>query len=154
MAAQFDGSQEGEVRAALGALIAHGLVPFNVASKGGALLELGVVQSQIPDGLKPNDDDPYEEAATAALTSVLTTVVSEIKSRNYRVVLRHVLPLLPGLLGTDVTHRRSEAGKALKRGQTPIKAGSVRTYYEGDALDQLAADLMQVEAAHQAAAVS
>jgi hypothetical protein len=133
----------------------HGLVPFNVATRGGPLLELAVVQARIPDGLKPTDDEPYEEAATAALTEVLTMVVNDIKSRNYRVVLRHVLPLIPELLGTDVTHRRTEAGKALKRGAPhPPKAGSVRTYYEGHALDQLAEDLHRVEAAHQAAAVS
>jgi hypothetical protein len=142
------------IRDALGSLVAYGLVPFNVAAKGGPLLELALVQAHLPEGLKPSDDEAYENAAAAAVTEVLGAVVSEISSRNYRVVLRHVLPLIAELLGTDVTHRRREAGKDLKRGRKPIKANSVRTYYEGEALDQLAEDLVQAELAHRNAAAS
>jgi hypothetical protein len=149
-----DGQDLKAIRDALGSLIAYGLVPFNVAAKGGPVLELAVVQAHIPAGLKPSDDEAYENAAAAAVTEVLETVVSGITSRNYRVVLRYVLPLASELLGTDVTHRRREAGKALKRGRKPIKANSVRTYYEGEALDQLAEDLLRADLAHRRMASS
>jgi hypothetical protein len=154
MAESSDGPDLKTIRDALGSLVAYGLVPFNVAAKGGSLLELALVQAHLPEGLKPADDEAYENAAAVAVTEVLGTVVSDISSRNYRVVLRYVLPLISELLGTDVTHRRREAGKALKRGRKPIKANSVRTYYEGEALDQLAEDLLRAEVAHRNATAS
>lgn len=133
-----------DVRHALTSVVTYGLVPFSVATYGESLVALEIVQARMPDGLRPKDGDRYEQAATAALTEVLREAVDGIRSRNYRMVLEYVLPLMPELRDTDVTHRRTEVGKVLRN--RPLKAGSVRVYYERKALDQLANDLLEAEA--------
>jgi hypothetical protein len=150
----YSGPTTSEVRRALSAIVTHGLVPYHVAESGGPLLSLEIVQSRLPPNLN-GDEEKRDAAYTEALRSVLHEAVMErVLTRRHRRLLRYVLPLIPEYLGTTVLERRTLAGEQMRDGIKSVKAGTIRTYYEPRALDQLAAALVAMEAEHRGEDIS
>ena len=124
-----------------------GLVTDNVAEKGGELLGLEIVagQVQLPEGA---DEDERDQAFTEALTAVLKEAVErKLLFRRHRRLLRYVLPLQAEYLGKSIEERRTAAGMNMTK--KPVKPGTIRTYYEPRALNELARVLVEMEADHR-----
>jgi hypothetical protein len=150
MAEPYSGPALPDIRKNLADLVTDGLVPYNIAEKGGTLLELEIVRSQVA-GDPDADDDETEAALATALESVLQDAVNKERMpiRRYRRVLKNVLPLKDELIGKPINERRATAAQDLKDGKAPVKPGTIRTYYEPRALDDLARVLIEMEAEHR-----
>jgi hypothetical protein len=150
MAEPYSGPALADIRKNLAGLVTDGLVPYNIAEKGGTLLELEIVRSLV-DGDPDADDDESEAALAAAVESVLQEAVNKERMpiRRYRRVLKNVLPLKEELVGKPINDRRAAAAQDLKDGKAPVKPGTIRTYYEPRALDDLARVLIEMEAEHR-----
>lgn len=143
------------LRKNLAALVTEGLVADNVAEKGDELLKLDIVTSRLQLSKKTDEDeddgeDERDEAYLEALTEVLRDAVKEgrVFFKKHRRLLRIVLPLHPDLVGKPIEVRRTEAGKKMINGKE-IKPGTIRTYHEPRALDELARVLLEMEAKHR-----
>jgi hypothetical protein len=146
----YSGPGFAALRRNLAALIAKGLVPYNVAEKGQDLLSLSVVSSRVHlNGHGPDDEDAREAASAAALASVLEEAIASARiGRTNRRVLKNVLPLRDDLAGKSVEERRNAAGEDIK-GDSRVSPGTIRTYYEPKALNALAVALVEMEAAYR-----
>jgi hypothetical protein len=138
------------LRKNLAELVTGGLVADNVAEKGGELLKLEIVTSRLRPSEKTDDEegeDERDEACLEALTEVLRDAVKEgrVFFKKHRRLLRIVLPLHSDLIGEPIEVRRTEAGKKMINGKE-IKPGTIRTYHEPRALDELARVLLEMEA--------
>jgi hypothetical protein len=144
----YSGPPLEKLRKNLSALVTGGLVQDNVAEQGDDLLTLQIVKSRLnlADGAGEDDRD---EAHTEALTAVLKDAVQEGKVlfKKHRRLLRYVLPLEADFLGKSIEERRTEAGKKMISNKE-VKPGTIRTYYEPRALDELARVLVEMEAEH------
>jgi hypothetical protein len=143
------------LRKNLAELVTGGLVPDNVAEKGGDLLKLKIVTSRLRLSEEADEDegegeDERDKACLEALTEVLRDAVKEgrVFFKKHRRLLRIVLPLHADLVGKPIEMRRTEAGKKMINGKE-IKPGTIRTYHEPRALDELARVLLEMEAEHR-----
>jgi hypothetical protein len=142
----YSGPHVEALRKNLAALVTEGLMPYNIAEKGGELLELQIVTSRL-GVIDDADEDVRDQAYAAALVAVLDEAVKDrILFRKYRRLLRYVLPLREGYLNKPIEARRKAAGKNLTDGKKVVQAGTIRTYYEPRALDALAQALVEMEA--------
>ena len=134
------------LRDLLAGLVTDGLGPYNIAENAGALLELEIVRARVT--LPPDASQDERDAAEAdALLAVVREAVERLRGR-YRRLLSYVLPLNQEFVGKPIKERRTAAGKALKDGKT-VKAGTIRTYYEPRALEDLARVLVDMDAGHR-----
>jgi hypothetical protein len=150
----YSGPAIADVRKSLAEVVTGGLVPGNVAEKGGVLLELQIVVNRLKLPAKANEDardSAYAKALTAALKDAVEG--GRILFRKHRRLLRYVLPLEKEYLNKSIKERRTAAGKNLSDGK-PVGAGTIRTYYEPRALDELARVLVEMEAAARGEALS
>lgn len=151
MAEPYSGPKLEDLRQNLTDLIAKGLVPYNIAEKGGSLLSLRIVTSKLQ--LEDDADEDESDAAYAtALVAVLNEAVTKkrMRTRRYRRTLRYVLGLKEEYLGRTVAERRIAAGENIKdEGEDPVKPDTIRTYYEPRAVNELAGVLVKMEAKHR-----
>jgi hypothetical protein len=141
------------IRKALGKLIKEGLVSYHVADVGAPLVSLGIVQARLGRGHRNLSGDERDDAHANALREVLTEAIKHpTMGGKARRLLENVLPLKDELLGASPKERRTEAGKHIKNGKKLIKPGTIRTYYEPDALNKLAEVLVSMEHAHHSTA--
>jgi hypothetical protein len=144
----YAGPKPDALRKNLAGLVAEGFMPENVADKGGDLLELRIVTSRVTLGKDASNDQ--REIATAEAFIALVGEVADnkklVRQRKYRRLLRYVLPLENDCFDMDVEERRTAAGKNLFGGSKEVKPGTIRTYYEPRALDELARVLVEMEA--------
>lgn len=147
MAEPYSGPPLADIRKNLADLVTNGLVPYNVAERGGALLEMEIVRSRV-EGDPDADDDESEMALASAVESVLRDAVTKdrMRIRRHRRVLKNVLPLKEELLNAPINERRAAAAHDLRDGKKSVKPGTIRTYYEPRALDDLARVLVEMEA--------
>jgi hypothetical protein len=146
----YSGPTLAAIRKSLAELVTGGLVAYNVAEKGGALLRLELVRErlQAPTGADADSEDARDAAYAQALVAVLKDAVEgdgRILFRKHRRLLRYVLPLKEEYAKKSIKDRRTAAGKDAADGK-PVKAGTIRTYYEPRALDELARVLVEMEA--------
>jgi hypothetical protein len=140
------------LRKALAALVTGGLTADSVVERGGELLALDIVASRV-EALDEDDEDKRDQAVTDSLTAVLAEAVEKkLLFRRHRRLLRCVLPLRKELLGKNVEERRTAAGQYMTK--QSVKAGTIRTYYEPRALDELARVLVEMEAKHRGETLS
>ena len=147
MAAPHSGSALADLlRKNLADLVTVGLLPYNVAETGGSLLELAIVTARLKID-EDADEDERDAAYAKALVAVLKEAVTKERMpiRRYRRVLKYVLPLKEEYLGKTIKERRTAAGRDLKDGKQAVKAGTIRTYYEPRALEDLARVLVEME---------
>jgi hypothetical protein len=141
------------IRESLGKLIKEGLVAYHVADVGGPLVGLGIVQAKLISGHGCLNGDERDEAHADALKEVLTEAINHpVMGGKARRLLENVLPLKEELIGASPKERRTEAGKHIKNGKKVIKPGTIRTYYEPDALNKLAEILVSMEHDHRSTA--
>lgn len=143
----YSGPRLEDVRKDLAAVVTGGLVADSVAEKGRELLGLEIVVSRarLPVGA---GEDERDQASTEALTAVLKEAVEErLLFRKHRRLLRYVLPLEAEYLDRSIEERRAAAGKNMTK--KPVKPGTIRTYYEPRALDELARILVEMEAEYR-----
>jgi len=147
----YTGPKLHDLRKNLTALVARGFVVDNVVDNGDQLLELRIVTNRVT--LDDGADEDVQEIATAkAFVALVTEVVGDkklVRQRKHRRLLRYVLPLLDEYMGKGLEERRTAAGANMTSGDEVIKPGTVRTYYEPRALDELARVLVEMEAAHR-----
>jgi hypothetical protein len=152
MAKPYSGPGVEDLRKNLGDLVTDGLTQVNIATRGGALLQLAIVRARLP-AHDESDEDEREAAYAMALPAVLKEAVEEkrIPDRKHRRILKFVLPLKEKYLDTSIKERRAAAGEDIKTGRKAIKPGTIRTYYsyEPQALDELARVLVELEADHR-----
>ncbi len=146
----YSGPDFDALRKSLSELVTGGVVPYNVAENGGALLNLDIVSSRIKVGPE-TDEEEQERAQAQALLAVLTSAVDkkQLMQRKHRRLLKYVLPLKDEYAGKTIEERRRAAGENLTDGKRVVKSGTIRTYYEPRALDQLAITLVRMEAEHR-----
>jgi hypothetical protein len=163
----YAGISQAIVRSRLGGLIAQGLTPSNVGNKAHELLRMEIVQERRRalederlnaegDESDVDEDDTADELDARALTEVLKQAVAQIQVSNYRRILKRVLPLKPGLVGTPIAERRTAAASAFRHeriGDEPVVAETIRTYHEPRALDELARTLVEMEAKYRGEAL-
>jgi hypothetical protein len=126
----YSGPELADIRKSLSSLVTGGLLPYNVAEKGGDLLKLSIVTSRLKLGENASEEQRVN-AYAEALTEVLKEAVEEkILFGRLRRLLRCVLPLLPEYVGEPIQKRRKAAGEALMDKKKAVKAGTIRTYYE------------------------
>lgn len=144
----YAGPKVDVLRKNLAGLVAAGFVPYNVADKGEDLLELQIVTSRVALGEEADEDQRETAIAEAFIALVREDVVKKkrVRQRKYRRLLRYVLPLDKDYIGKDVEERRTAAGENLTGGSKVVKPGTIRTYYEPRALDELARVLGEMEA--------
>ena len=150
MAAPYSGPALDDLRKNLAELVTAGLVPYNVAEKGGSLLELAIVTARLTVD-EDADEDERDAAYAEALVAVLKEAVTKERMpfRRYRRVLKYVLPLKEDYLGKSIEERRTAAGQELTDGKKAVKPGTIRTYYEPRARDDLARVLVEMETEHR-----
>jgi hypothetical protein len=147
----YTGPKLHDLRNTLTTLVARGFEVDNVVDNGDELLDLRIVT----DGVNLDDgaDEDAEEIATAeAFIALVTQVVGDkklVRQRKHRRLLRYVLPLLDEYVGKGLDERRTAAGANMTSGDEVVKPGTVRTYYEPRALDELARVLVEMEAEHR-----
>jgi hypothetical protein len=170
----YSGPAREALRKALAALVTGGLVPDNVVERGGDLLALEIVASRMMmpeeadrdnpdlavaeeegerDQAVTEEEDERDQAVTEALVAVLTDAVEKnLLFRRHRRLLRCVLPLRTEYLDKNIEERRAAAGEYMMK--KAVKAGTIRTYYEPRALDELARVLVEMEAKHRGEVLS
>lgn len=125
-------SNEKDVRAALGRLIAHGIDSVWLP-EAQVLLELPAVRERI-EQLGPGH-------AADALRQVLSASVESLGQSQYRYLLNIVLGLEPAFAEMSAGQKREVAGRKFRGGSKPVSAGTIRQHHEPKALDELAAVL-------------
>lgn len=128
---------EQEVRAGLAALVRVGPAAL-WSSETHALFEIPAVKRRITD--------PSDTEAPQVVQEVLEAGIDRIRSQQYRHLLMIVLGLDPATHDLSARERRQIAGQQFRGRTKPVAAGTIRTYHEPRALDDLATVLLALDA--------
>jgi hypothetical protein len=128
------------IRKNLSNLVRHGVDSWWIDSVGKDLLRLNSVRARFPDGVEPEEEQLFE-----ALREFLREAIARLGSTQSQILLRVVLGLEPGTLQLSTQERREKAGREFRRGKQPVTWGTIRSYHERHAVDQLAEMIVGME---------
>jgi hypothetical protein len=131
------GAAEHEVRAGLAALVRIGPTAL-WGSETHALFEIPAARRRITDA--------SDTGAPRVVQEVLEVGINRMLSQQYRDVLMFVLGLDPTTRDLSAKERRRIAGEQFRGRTKPVSAGTIRTYHEPRALNELAAVLIGLDA--------
>jgi NAD dependent epimerase/dehydratase family enzyme len=103
-------------------------------------LRLACVREKLPEGAEPDEEQLFE-----ALRELLRDAIEKLGSEQSRIILRIVLSLEPGTLELSLRERREKAGLEFRRGRQTVTWGTIRSYHERRAIDQLAKMIFGME---------
>lgn len=127
-----------EIRRDLSGIVRFGVECAWIHEAGSGLLELACVRVRIRDRSDAHAD-------CKAVVEVLREARSKVAG-PYGVLLGIVLGLDdPTHLEMSIADRRELAGQTFRHGKRPVKGGTIRTYHERKALDQLSHVLADME---------
>ena len=124
------------VRAGLAALVRQGR-PAMWGSEAQALFELPIVRRRITG--------PSDPEAPRVIEQALEAGIDHLRSQQYRHLLVTVLGLDPKARDLPAHERRKLAGQTFRGHTKPVSAGTIRTYHEPRALDDLTTILLELE---------
>jgi hypothetical protein len=147
MAPSYTGPKGDELDEALTAVVRQGLRPDLPAERGGALLDLRLVEKRLNLDEAPGADG--RNAANAeALTVVLREAVEAMGPQHgkYRRLLTSLIPLNIELRSKGFIERLTAAGRAMKEGRKPVPADTVRKHHQQPAIRMLIRKVVEMEA--------
>lgn len=127
---------EQEVRAGLAALVRLGRAAL-WGSEAHALFEIPAVRRRI--------NGPSDAEAPQVLEQALEAGIDRVRSKQYRHLLMIVLGLDPEARDLPARERRKLAGQKFRGHTKPVSPGTIRTYHEPRALDDLTTILLTLD---------